>query len=94
MPTFTDPARDANEAYEALRGLAHATRTVEDPSDTYAVIGDQFAGFLFIDNNGFADLNLDSRDGDAVPLAAAGDPVFVVDFFTDTVLLFGTFAPR
>ncbi|KAA6431367.1 hypothetical protein FQ330_11475 [Agrococcus sediminis] len=44
MPTFTDPARDANEAYEALRGLAHATRTVEDPSDTYAVIGDLLGG--------------------------------------------------
>lgn len=40
MPTFTDPARDANEAYEALRGLAHASRTFEDPSDTYAVIGE------------------------------------------------------
>lgn len=44
MPTFTEPARDANEAYEALRGLAHATRTIEDPSDTYAVIGDLLGG--------------------------------------------------
>lgn len=44
MPTFTDPIHDANEAYEALRGLAHATRTVEDPSDTYAVIGDLVGG--------------------------------------------------
>ena len=44
MPTFTDPAHDANEAYEALRGLAHATRTVEDPSDSYAVIGDLLGG--------------------------------------------------
>jgi hypothetical protein len=26
-----DPIRDANEASAALRGLAHATRTVEDP---------------------------------------------------------------
>jgi len=31
MPTFTDPARDASEAHEALRGLAHASRTFEDP---------------------------------------------------------------
>lgn len=44
MPTFTDPARDASEAYEALRGLAHASRTFEDPSDTYAVIGDLLGG--------------------------------------------------
>ncbi|WP_144588660.1 hypothetical protein [Brevibacterium casei] len=44
MPTFTDPARDAGEAYEALRGLAHATRTFENPADTYAVIGDLLGG--------------------------------------------------
>lgn len=40
MPTFTDPAKDALEAYEALRGLAHASRAFEDPFDTYRVIGD------------------------------------------------------
>lgn len=44
MPTFTDPARDAGEAYEALRGLAHASRTFEDPSDTYRVIGELLGG--------------------------------------------------
>ena len=44
MPTFTDPARDASEAYEALRGLAHATRAFENPADTYAVIGDLLGG--------------------------------------------------
>lgn len=44
MPTFTDPARDAAEASEALRGLAHATRSFDHPADTYAVIGDLLAG--------------------------------------------------
>ncbi|GAB2991592.1 hypothetical protein [Actinotalea caeni] len=44
MPTFTDPASDASEAYEALRGLAHASRTFEEPSDTYAVIGELLGG--------------------------------------------------
>lgn len=44
MPTFTNPAADAGEAYEALRGLAHASRTFEDPSETYAVIGDLLSG--------------------------------------------------
>ena len=44
MPMFTDSRSDAGAAYEALRGLAHATRTVEDPSDTYAVIGDLLGG--------------------------------------------------
>lgn len=44
MPTFHDPTRDAAEASEALRGLAHATRTLDDPADTYAVIGSLLAG--------------------------------------------------
>lgn len=44
MPTFHDPTHDAAEASEALRGLAHATRTVDDPADTYAVIGSLLPG--------------------------------------------------
>jgi hypothetical protein len=44
MPTFDDPRADAAEASAALRGLAHATRTFEDPADTYPVIGDLLAG--------------------------------------------------
>lgn len=39
MPTYENPAADAAEAAEALRGLAHASRTVTDPSDTYRVLG-------------------------------------------------------
>lgn len=44
MPTFDDPVADAGEASAALRGLAHAIRTFEDPADTYPVIGDLLAG--------------------------------------------------
>ena len=44
MPTFQNPTVDAAEASEALRGLAHATRSFEDPADTYAVLGDLLAG--------------------------------------------------
>lgn len=44
MPTFADPLKDAPEAAEALRGLAHATRSFDDPADIYAVIGDLLAG--------------------------------------------------
>lgn len=40
MPTFHDPLADAAEAREALRALAHASRSFEDPADTYAVTGD------------------------------------------------------
>lgn len=44
MPTFDDPLTDAEEASHALRGLAHATRTFENPADTYEVIGDLLGG--------------------------------------------------
>ena len=44
MPTFYDPAADAAEASEALRGLAHATHTFEHPEDLYPVIGDLISG--------------------------------------------------
>ena len=44
MPTFQDPTADAAEASEALRGLAHATRVIEEPADTYTVLGDLLAG--------------------------------------------------
>lgn len=39
MPTFDDPAGDADEAQQALRGLAHATRSFDDPRQIYAVLG-------------------------------------------------------
>ncbi len=39
MPTFEDPAQDADELGEAARGLAHATRRIAAPEDTYRVLG-------------------------------------------------------
>ena len=39
MPTFNDPAADATEAQQALRGLAHATRSIDDPGQIYSVLG-------------------------------------------------------
>lgn len=44
MPTFYDPVADAEEASQALRGLAHASRSFEHPEDAYGVIGDLLAG--------------------------------------------------
>ena len=44
MPTFHDPLADADEASEALRGLAHVTRSFDDPAQTYRVFGDLLAG--------------------------------------------------
>lgn len=39
MPTFDDPGRDATEASNALRGLAHTTRQFE----TYPILGELLA---------------------------------------------------
>ena len=39
MPTFSKPSVDADEALAALRGLAHATRSIDDPTEIYAVLG-------------------------------------------------------
>ena len=32
MPSFNDPVADADELREAVRGLAHATRSIDDPT--------------------------------------------------------------
>jgi hypothetical protein len=39
MPTFTNATADADEAQQALRGLAHATRSIDDPTQIYPVLG-------------------------------------------------------
>ena len=39
MPTFENPATDADEAQTALRALAHATRSIDDPRQVYSVLG-------------------------------------------------------
>ena len=44
MPTFDDPIADSEQARLALRGLAHATRSIEDPGDAYQVIGSLLDG--------------------------------------------------
>src|SRR5690606_5346337 len=48
MPTFHDPAADAREAAEALRGLTHATITIDDPRAMYEVIGNLLAGTRYL----------------------------------------------
>jgi hypothetical protein len=39
MPTFEDPAADADDVQTALRALAHATRSIDDPRQIYSVLG-------------------------------------------------------
>lgn len=40
MPTFSNPVKDAADAREAVRALAHASRAFADPADTYQVVGE------------------------------------------------------
>ncbi|MCB8045315.1 hypothetical protein JM654_17645 [Microbacterium oxydans] len=40
MPTFNDPTADAEEARQALRGLAHATIRIDDPDKLYGIVGE------------------------------------------------------
>ena len=44
MPTFRDPTADSREAYEAIRGLAHATIFIEQPHEAYGVILELLGG--------------------------------------------------
>lgn len=44
MPTFFDSTADAAEASEALRGLAHSSRSFDQPAEMYDVIGDLSSG--------------------------------------------------
>ena len=39
MPTFNNPVADADELRKGVRGLAHATRSVDDPTAIYRVLG-------------------------------------------------------
>ena len=39
MPTFENPAADADEVQTTLRALAHATRSIDDPRQIYSVLG-------------------------------------------------------
>lgn len=46
MPTFNDPVADADELREAVRGLAHATRSIEDPTSIYPILGSISSGLV------------------------------------------------
>ena len=39
MPIYNDPVAKADELRETVRGLAHATRSIEDPTSIYSVLG-------------------------------------------------------
>ncbi|UAL29808.1 hypothetical protein K8W59_19100 [Nocardioides rotundus] len=40
MPTFNDPSADAEEARQAVRGLAHASQRIDNPDVLYGIVGE------------------------------------------------------
>ncbi|WP_152363194.1 hypothetical protein [Microlunatus speluncae] len=89
MPTFQDPVEDAREGSEALRGLAHATRTFDDPADAYTVIGDLLGAVQSLRQvlDQVADTHLAHRDRAANDTgerdAGAVDALAAADFLHD-----------
>lgn len=85
MPTFHDPLADAAEASEALRGLAHASRVFEDPTDTYRVFGELVSGVRSLRQvlDQLANTHLNARDrafdDDGNPAAGAASALATAD---------------
>lgn len=88
MPTFQDPVADGEEARQALRGLAHATRTFHNPQDTYEVIGELLAGVRSLGQvlEQLANAHLRHQvlahvdgDGDVMGAAGVGEALAAVD---------------
>lgn len=46
MVTFENAAADAEQARDALRGLAHASQTLAQPADSYAILGSLSASMV------------------------------------------------
>ncbi|MFC7620661.1 hypothetical protein [Microlunatus sp. GCM10028923] len=83
MPTFDDPGSDAREAREALHALAHATRSLADPSGMYTVLGDLVGGLRalrqVLDQLAAAHLSHQTQAGDhAEPRTKAAANVLAV----------------
>ena len=49
MPTFENPSVEADEAAAALRGLAHATRAIDDPAQLYSILGSLSQGLASLE---------------------------------------------
>lgn len=76
MPTLNKPSLDADVAREALRGLAHATRSIEDPTEIYAVLGALSGGLASLEQvlhqlGGFHDAPARTPTGTPAPATGA-----------------------
>lgn len=51
MPTFNDPTADAAEANAALRGLAHASRRIDNPDKLHGIVGELLAATRLLEQS-------------------------------------------
>ncbi|SDH21146.1 hypothetical protein SAMN04489810_2396 [Microbacterium pygmaeum] len=72
MPTFQDPVVDGEEACQALRALAHATRSFDQPTETYVVVGDVLGGLRSL-GQVLDQLASAHTSENAIPRAEGGD---------------------
>lgn len=96
-PTAAAPDAEGHARFESRPDRARFRVEVEEVSVTSAVnvlVNGNLVGVLILDH-GFGELDLNSRDGDAVPTLQAGDEVDLVDAADgSTLLLSGVFSPK
>jgi hypothetical protein len=74
------------------RRLSVEVEDVASTNQAYATVNGRFVGVLNI-VNGFADLNLDSQNGNPIPRATTGTVVQVRRSSDNVLILSGTFQP-
>jgi hypothetical protein len=96
-PTAAAPDAEGHARFESRPDRARFRVEVEDVSVTDAVdvlVNGNLIGVITLDN-GFGELELNSKDGDTVPLLQAGDEVDIVDDADGTTLLLsGVLSPK
>lgn len=91
-----NPGADGKAKFEERDDRTRLSVEIEGQvaNTTYEIFIDGDSIGIFTTNAvGFADLNLDSRDGDSVPSVNAGDLVEVKDV-NGNAILSGTFSPK
>ena len=51
MPTFEEPIADADEARQALRGLAHTSQHINDPANLHRIVGELVTATRYLEQS-------------------------------------------
>ena len=95
--TAADPDAEGHARFESRTDRVRFRVEVEDIDVTASVnvlVNGNLIGTITLDN-GFGELDLNTKDGDKVPVLKAGDEVEIVDAADGaTLLLVGTLSPK